>query len=58
MNDFLIEDGGGLLAFELNAGFAVVFLVVALLMARRAPRRSGSARPAYSNVAHVTQGIG
>jgi hypothetical protein len=51
------DDGGGLLAFGLNAGFALVFIVVALLMARRAPRPAGSARRARSNITHVTQGI-
>jgi hypothetical protein len=38
LSDLSIDDGGGLLAFGLNAGFALVFIVVARLMARRAPR--------------------
>ncbi len=58
MNDFLLEDGGGMWAFGLNLGFALVFIVVALLMARRAPQPSGSARPVYRNVVHVTHGVG
>jgi hypothetical protein len=58
MNDFLIDDGGGLLAFGLNAGFALVFIVVARLMARRAPRPSGATRTTHANVTHVTQGVG
>jgi hypothetical protein len=58
LSDLSIDDGGGLLAFGLNAGFALVFIVVARLMARRAPRPSGATRTTHSNVTHVTQGIG
>jgi hypothetical protein len=58
LGDLSIDDGGGLLAFGLNAGFALVFIVVARLLAHRAPRTSGATRPSQPNVTHVTQGVG
>ena len=58
LSDLSIDDGGGLLAFGLNAGFALVFIVIARLMTRRAPRPTAAARTAHANVTHVTQGIG
>ena len=41
----------------LNAGFALAFIFVARLMARRAPRPSGAIRTPYPTMTHVTQGI-
>jgi hypothetical protein len=57
LSDLSIDDGGGLLAFGLNAGFALAFIVVARVMARRAPRPSGPTRTTYPTMTHVTQGI-
>ena len=45
-------------ALVLFEAFALVFIVVARLMTRRAPRPSGATRTTHSNVTHVTQGVG
>jgi hypothetical protein len=56
LSDLSIDDGGGVLAFGLNAGFALIFIVVAVLMARRAPKPAGPTRKAYPTMTRVTQG--
>jgi hypothetical protein len=58
LSDLSIDDDSGLLAFGLNAGFALVFIIVARLIAHRAPRASNATRTSHSNVTHVTQGVG
>jgi hypothetical protein len=57
LSDLSLDDGGGLLAFGLNAGFALIFILVARRMTRRAPSQSASVRTTHSNMTHVTQGI-
>jgi hypothetical protein len=49
--DWPLDAGGGSLAFVLNAGFAVCFIIAAKLITRRASRQSdlGSATPVRSN---------
>jgi TRAP-type C4-dicarboxylate transport system permease small subunit len=55
LGDLSFDDGGGILAFALNAIFALVFILVARRMARPAARQSGSVRGTYSSGGHVTQ---